>query len=68
MKRFYITEGLIKYSITTKSVENGSHSAYDTSIHIHMVGEKFPVWGAIIKGTDNARKIAKDIIKTWTEK
>lgn len=66
MARFYITEGIIKYSVNV--VKMNTNSNYDTSIRIHMVGEKFPVWGTVVKSSDNARKLAKEVIKSWAKK
>jgi len=65
MKRIYITEGLITYSVRSEKIETNSN--YDTAISIKMVGERFPVWGTIIKSTDNVRQFAKGIIKSWVK-
>ena len=62
MKRIYITEGLIRYSVKIYK------SSGKTAIVIKMVGENFPEWGSIIDPTINERKYAKDIIKTWASK
>jgi hypothetical protein len=64
-KRIYITEGLITYSIQSRQIETNSN--YDTTISIKMVGERFPAWGGIIKSTDNVRKFAKRVIKSWVK-
>lgn len=66
MKTIYIKEGLLSYSVQVRKIETNSN--YDTAISIKIVGEKFPKWGTIIKSTDNVRKLAKEIIKTWTKK
>lgn len=64
-KRFYIQTGVIRYSVKVYPVDTKSN--YNTAIHISMVGENFPIWGTIIKETDNAREIAKKVIDTWTK-
>lgn len=64
-KRFYIQVGVIRYSVKVYPVSTKSN--YNTAIHISMIGEKMPVWGTIIKDTDNAREIAQKVIDTWTK-
>jgi len=61
----YITEGIIKYRVDTRKLETNSN--YNIGISIKMVGENFPEWGTTIKSTDNARKYAKEVIKTWAK-
>jgi hypothetical protein len=61
----YITEGIIRYRVEAKKIQTNSN--YDTAITIKMVGERFPVWGTIIKSTDNVRSFAKSIIKSWVK-
>lgn len=65
MARIYITEGLITYSVQSKPIETNSN--YNTVITIKMVDERFPAWGGIIKSTDNVRKFAKRVIKSWVK-
>ena len=63
MKRIYITVNLKRYSVAVRKVETNSN--YDTGINIHEVGQKLPIWGTIIKSTDNVREYAKAVIKSW---
>ena len=65
MARIYITEGLITYSVQSYPVQTNSN--YNTAVNIKMVGERFPAWGTIIKSTENVRKFAKDMIKSWAK-
>ena len=65
MARIYITEGLITYSVQSNLIETNSN--YNTAICISMVGEKFPAWGTIIKSSENVRKFAKTVIKSWAK-
>ena len=65
MARIYITEGIIRYSVETRKLETNSN--YNVGISIRMVGERFPAWGTVIKSSDNVRKCAKKIIKSWVK-
>ena len=63
-KRIYINAGLITHSVKSETIITDSN--YNTSIQIKMVGFNFPIWGTVIKSTDNVRQYAKEVINTWT--
>ena len=65
MKRIYINVNGVRYSVVTKPMVTNSN--YDTSITIKRVGEKLPIWGTIIKSTDDACEIAKSILNNLSD-
>ena len=65
MKRKYINVNGIRYSVVTKPIV--TYSNYDTSIMIKRVGEKLPIWGTIIKSTDDVCEIAKSILNNLSD-
>lgn len=62
-KRIYIKSGVLTYSVKSELMD--VKSVYNTAIEIRMVGFNFPVWGTVIKSTDNVRERAKEIINCW---
>jgi len=52
----------VRYSVKVRKLNSDSN--YDTAISIHRIGERSPVWGTVIKSSDNIRQTAKAVIKT----
>lgn len=66
MKTIYIKRGLITYAVKDRIIDTNSN--YNKGISIHMVGEKFPIWGTVIKESENTRKFANEVIDTWVKR
>lgn len=53
------------YVIETEKIK--SDNEYDTVITIKRLNKEFPIWGALIKSTDDVIEASKKIIQTWTK-
>jgi lipopolysaccharide export LptBFGC system permease protein LptF len=65
-KTIFITYNNIEYLVNVRKLKTDSN--YDTGISIHAKNEKTPLWGTVIKSTDNISETALSVIKTWTNK
>jgi len=68
MKRFYITRGLITYSVkATPMVTDANVQGEWVKVSIKMVGFRFPEWGSALRSTENVREFANKVIDSWVK-